>query len=514
MANNPKLKLLATCVCFVFIWGLIAHAYGFLNSIFSHDTLNAIVATQREELWKIQLGRFLVPIYRQVVRPALAMPWLIGVLSLFYLSLGSFLICDLLTIKSRIAILLISGILATNLTVTALTATYIYELDLDMLALLLSIGAVYIWRRFRIGFLAGAVLTMLSFGLYQAYVTVIISLVMICLMIDLLDGREIKSIVFNGIKAIAMLLLGGGIYACAVKAACLIAHTELSSSQNSVMTLFKKSQTPIYRWVLMAYKHYGKKVNRMVSVYPQYVEMAFNTVFALSGLYCLIQVIRINNHKKLICAGLALMLLLYPLGSDIVYILSHGNVHDLMVFSFVFIYIFLIALLVRNNGNQYTKFCRNAVYLLVFLLLWGNVQTSNAIYLKKDLDAASALSLMTRVVDRIESSDGYKPGETPVAFIGNYAQLPIEGFDEYTEATGAKSSAAVLGVNSNNAYNTYKSYIKYILNAKMNFVDDVEWDRLLDDETLKSMPAFPDKNCIRMVDGVLVVNMGTGRKEE
>lgn len=38
---------------------------------------------------------------------------------------------------------------------------------------------------------------------------------------------------------------------------------------------------------------------------------------------------------------------------------------------------------------------------------------ANQMYLKKDLEYDATLSVMTRVVDRIEQVEGYIPGETP-----------------------------------------------------------------------------------------------------
>ena len=41
----------------VFLFGLAAHAYGFLRAGFSHDMLNALVVEPVETYWKMQLGR-------------------------------------------------------------------------------------------------------------------------------------------------------------------------------------------------------------------------------------------------------------------------------------------------------------------------------------------------------------------------------------------------------------------------------------------------------------------------
>ena len=69
------------------IWGLAAHAYAFFHDFFSHDALNAMVATPVEEHWKIELGRFLFPLYRTIIRNSLALPWIIGLFTILWAAL-------------------------------------------------------------------------------------------------------------------------------------------------------------------------------------------------------------------------------------------------------------------------------------------------------------------------------------------------------------------------------------------------------------------------------------------
>ncbi|MBR4889050.1 MAG: hypothetical protein IKU17_07885, partial [Clostridia bacterium] len=94
------------CFVSVFAFGLIAHAYGFLHNNLSHDVLNAFVATQTEENWKIELGRFFVPIYRAIFRGPLSLPWLIGILGLLWQAIAVFFFVRIFNIRSKFLILL------------------------------------------------------------------------------------------------------------------------------------------------------------------------------------------------------------------------------------------------------------------------------------------------------------------------------------------------------------------------------------------------------------------------
>lgn len=196
----------------VVVLGLLAHGYAFFDAAFTHDTLNAFYADAMENEWKISLGRICKPVYQTLIRGQFAVPWLIGCLSLIWTAIGTYLVVKLLEIKSKLCIVLTSGIMITNLTFSLTAATYIYDLDANMLGMLLAVLAAYQWNKHqRISLLAILCLS-LSLGFYQAYISVCILLMLIRCMMDLLQGKDLQNVVLKGIKAGILLVLGAGIY--------------------------------------------------------------------------------------------------------------------------------------------------------------------------------------------------------------------------------------------------------------------------------------------------------------
>ena len=88
--NKPAMVFLSTL-----LWGIMAHAYGFLHASFAYDALNAVYVEQSEKLWKIAIGRIFVNLYRNLVRGGWAMPWLIGILSLLFIAIAAILVADI-----------------------------------------------------------------------------------------------------------------------------------------------------------------------------------------------------------------------------------------------------------------------------------------------------------------------------------------------------------------------------------------------------------------------------------
>jgi len=96
--------------------------------------------------------------------------------------------------------------------------------------------------------------------------------------------------------------------------------------------------------------------------------------------------------------------------------------HDLMKYAFCLVYVFDILLLRQClqslPESRVFSGCAAISLALIAALVWGNIQTANALYLKKDLERQATLSRMTELCLRLDQTEGYVPGETPVVFIG------------------------------------------------------------------------------------------------
>lgn len=248
-SKNPvNLSLLSTL-----FWGLLAHAYAFLHDFFSHDSLNALFASATEDCWKLELGRILVPVYRVLVRGPIAIPWIIGCLSLFWLFLSVLLVTKIFSIRSRLGIILIAGIMTTNATVTALAATYIYELDIDMLSILLSILAVYLWKTKKRGYLWGSLCIAATLGIYQCNVSVAICLIMMDCILACLRNESTIVIIKRGVLSIIMILIGAAVYYLAMHTALKLFHVTLAQGYNSITNAFMPKTTNLAKLIRGTY---------------------------------------------------------------------------------------------------------------------------------------------------------------------------------------------------------------------------------------------------------------------
>ena len=205
-------KLLTFALICTFLWGLAAHGYCFFDNNISHDSLNEFHAAIVGNNIKIGLGRFITPIYRDLLGTDVTLPWLIGMLSLLWLGITVFFVLKLFRVESKPLACLIAGILTTNIAVSSTAATYIHDLDSYCFAVMCATGAVLLWQRYDRGWLLGAIPLVVTLGIYQSYLFVAVTLVAMVCILDLLEGKSFTQVFRNGVKAVAMTVLGAALY--------------------------------------------------------------------------------------------------------------------------------------------------------------------------------------------------------------------------------------------------------------------------------------------------------------
>ena len=511
-SREAQLRLLLSFLA-VFLFGLAAHAYGFLRAGYSHDMLNALVVEPVETYWKMQLGRPGIVLYRRVLRGLIAAPWQLGLLSLVWLSLSCFLITGLFRIPSRLFTVLVAGMLTANLSLIAMTATFLYEMDADLFAMLIGICAVWLWDRGGWkGAFAGVLLITFCVGTYQSMVSVPITLSMLLSMAALLRGERFQEVFRKGTRALVMLALGGLLYwvlvhlMCSWKGINLAMDSYNNVSQTSSLSLFGRIAHVYATWAAAFWNPARSHVEPFVLV--------VNSLLALLGLWHLLDWLirgRAGGKEKLL---LGVLVLLLPLGMNTAQLSFSRDVHDLMKTAFwlsglaVLLPVFLPE--DRFSAGTSLRLTRAVSVLLLFALFFSNIQTANVVYTRKNLEQNAALSLMTRVLYRMEEREDYVPGETVVVFAGVSDQLQdrIPGFEATYDITGCEQSSPIEKALTSYNYHVYAAYFRYILNNPAVLAESDVWNRMQQDERVRAMSCYPDADCMQMLDGMLIVKLG------
>ena len=521
-ALEKEKKLCLFSLAATFIWGFLAHGYGIMDSNFSHDSLTEFNSIIYGNHLKIHVGRYLVPIYRNFSRTDLTLPWLIGILGLIWCGLAVYLVIKIFRIEHKAMIFITAGIFTVNLTVSATLATFIHDFDCDMLSLLFAVTAAFCWKMHPWGWLVGAIPLMLSLALYQSYIATTIVLVMLVCILDLLDAVPFRDVFIRGLKAVAMLLLGGILYFFTMKAAAAYTDIPLSSgnynSMDIALNILDLSFQELMLLIRITYLTWYDKLVYMISPYPEISALATKVILLfISG--CVFLGVLKKNIKipaKLLCI---VLLLLLPFAMNIMNFLTSGLAHELMRFAFWLTYLFALLLarwltgyLKEANSPRFSKILKKLAnapviicMLLVVVVIHGGVQTANAMYLKKDLEHDAYMATVNRVIYRMESFDGYEPNVTPVVIAGLPKQITdiVPGFETYRDPNGMYLSDVLCFP----LRDRWIYYFNYIMMNPVMFASDSVWNDMLANPQVIDMPAYPAAGCMEIIDDVLVVKL-------
>ena len=509
---QPKLKKIAL---YTLIFMVLLHGYRYVSLGFSHDSL--AFAWQPDLEWQISLGRYMQPFYWWIIRGRIAAPFIVGVLSYGYMVGSVYGVASLLDLKAKTSLFLLAGLMCGSLAFIALDATYSHTADVYMLALMLNIAAAWLCLRGRRrvpSVLAAAVLLVISTGLYQAYLQVFTALTMVWALLRLLktDDRAIPEAAARCAQSFLALMLAMALFFVGYYVVMAVTGVEAVSKANSIGGMKVLSGAALVDMVKTTWKMPLRQLGRLQGRIAPLARM-LTAVVLMTGAAATIFTACRSRVSAWQALGMAVLVLLLPFGMNWICLFCSGAVHDLMMYAYIVPLLAALAanerawnLALADEGKQIGKKTRAAACVLplaVLTLLFDRGIYANQIYLKKDLEYDTTLSVMTRVVDRIEQVEGYIPGETPVEFLGDIQRSKLAmtrpAFAHLGSLTGTEENYAI-------TYgDTFWMYLEDVMGypiKRFRETKNEEQERVTDD-----MPCFPDKDSVQMVDGVVFVKL-------
>ena len=499
------------------LFSLAAHAYAYFSFAPLHDAVNYI--DYHSGKWEISLGRYMEPLYG-AVRGKYTMPWLSGLLSMLYTGAAAFFISDLLEIKNRALVAMLAGFLTVNATMTDTVLEYASFGDMFTLALMLSSAGTYMLVR--MPGIAGALLAMVCFlgslGLYQSYIFIAIQLLMqVVLHQALRERRLIKNALSSWLRMAAVMAVTLAAYVVLYKGAMrLYGVKTVPSSYNSPAALLSMSVSEMMEYVKAAYVNFVA----YFFGYRRAALSAFN-VFSLmmtacAGAMLLRHIVR-ERLPVLNVLMIVLILALFPFMAQATSILTRSmEIYFLAAPGMMLYFPFLMDLLASPSleGERAKKerlFVRSramraAVYALCGALLFVGVRMSNGLYTYQRVQYDKTHSYVTRLMERIDTSEGYVPGQTQVAFVGllSSSLVNLDAPEGAEWMSGLNRSGVTYMM-------IFESYFR-MLGEEIDVITDYTGlpDYAQMDE-VKAMPAYPSAGCTKMIDGKLIVKLSQPR---
>lgn len=484
-------KLLARVLMCSFVVGMICHGYRFFNGSFSHDSLVQLYYGQYYSLM-IFVGRFLRPIYSWI-KGDVALPLINGVLGIFFLGLTSYFTIEILNIKNKLLQLIICGIIICNPSISLLNATYIHDTDCYCLALFLAVFSVYLMLKDRKAL--SCILLVSSLGLYQAYIQVAIIIFVTIAFIDILHNQNCKQVLFKLFERLLYVGLSMIAYFVIYKLVVLVTNVD-AVSYNSVSNVNIFNIDAIIDGILSLL---NSELEWLLGINSNKPTIVFLINMACLFILLIVTIRQSIKNSFRISSYLSICLLAFigVFGIGCIIFLM-GSYHILMMYAYYYVYFMFVAV--------FQEFCDKRTFIcvcgLLTVFIYDCALFSNKAYLRKELDSMSTLSFMSRVVDRMEMTDGYVSGETIVVFIGNLNNrknaIHKDGFNY--DSLGMQDGFLI-------TYGgTYEEYFEYYLSYPI-IVDNGKIYELSKNPVVKGMGVFPAEDSVRMIEGVMVVKL-------
>ncbi|MBR5224486.1 MAG: glucosyltransferase domain-containing protein [Clostridia bacterium] len=503
-ARNRLLYAMLGAVLFC----IAAHGFAYFGFAPLHDAVNYV--DYHSGNWEISLGRYLEPLYGKI-RGTYTMPWLCGMFSMLYTGLAAFFISDLLEIRSRTLVMMLSGFLTVNATMIDTTLEYASFGDMFALSLMLAGAGAYMV--IRVPGLLGAALSVCLFlgslGLYQSYIFVAIQLMLQYALYQAL--RERKLLAKAGpvwLRMAAVLAVTLAAYVVLYKGAMRFYGVQaVPSSYNSPAALASMSVREMMEYVKAAYVNFAAYFYG----YGRLERSAFNVLSlmmtAAAGVMLVWQIIK-KRLPVINAAFISVVMALFPFLAQATSILTRSmEIYFLAAPGMMLLFPFLLGLIASPvlEGEALclrSRCMRAAVTALCAALLFVGVRMSNGLYTYQRVQYDKTHSYVTRIMERIDTTPGYIPGETPVAFAG----LLSSGLINLNPPEGAEWMSGLnrSGVTYMGIFESYFRLYGENIDVITDYTGLPDYAQL---DEVRAMPAYPQAGCTRMIDGTLVVKL-------
>ncbi len=484
-------------VCFVsaLIVGIIAHLYKIANWLPNWDSLVFRYDSQN----MIGLGRWFLPVVCSF-SSFYDLPFLNGVLAIVFHALGAVCICKILNVQKKITAFLIGGVLVSFPTVTSVMM-YNYVADGYSIAFFLSTLAALYMTKEKPRYIISAVLIALSSGIYQAYITVTIMLVLLKLIDEIIyHGASIGAILKKSLPMLLTGICGMALYSLILKLSLSISSAELldyqgiSSSASMSAINLRDSLYVIKKTFLDCFFDLSKGIN---------VYIVLNAlVFLFTLAHYIKNAVNLKNVLNIFLVAILGLFLIFGAGA-LAFINAGIDYHNLMLMGYSVFYIFFIILYERGRDDAIKCW---AVLLIGLGIIANQVVISNVSYHKAQMAYERSYGVLIRIADRIEQTPGAENAEK-ILVLGALENSRDYSVNLTPDITGITDGYIIRADDETVGQSVLTAALADYCEKDYKFISGEEKKNLSQREDIKSMEKWPSKTSVAVIDEIVVIKL-------
>lgn len=484
--------------------GLFAHIYMFTNKLPNFDDLIGVdnfgvtFKNGRWFLWVVGAIAYHLDL-------VFSLPWVNGMITLVLLGISAGMTAVLLEIKSKTANALLGAALVVFPSWTG-TFFYMFTAPYYALAVLLAVASVYFMVRHKKGIFISPILLACSLGIYQSYLPFTATLYVVLLFLMLFDERNgYFTILKKSLLYLCNMAIGTVVYFICMKLSLLLTGQELNSYKGiSSMGKIELARLPeIFRTI--AVNFFGIFFHNNMEISYSYLIKGMYLVLYAASLVMVLYLLAVNIRKRdlLRAAETVVLLGVYIIAINSIYIMCADGIYSLMYYSYVFLMIFPFALLDRCIRMREEKLWIGMEYVTTVATaigVAGYCHFANGEYFSMQLSYEQASSYYNTMITQIKSVDGYRD-DMKVVFSGTdlvdktlYRNAVMDTFS----MSGRDDALA-------DAYSR-QNFIRYYCGFDAETADI---DILSKDSQIKvaRMPSYPNDGSIQVMEDAVVVKL-------
>lgn len=489
------------------VFGALAHMFAFTNKLVNYDDVECLFNKGITYLW----GRWGL-CFMDEIFPNYSMPWIYGVITIILMAISVCLMVQVFEIRSKLLQILLAGTILVFPSLTA-TVTFLFTLSSYAVSFLLAVLSVWLlrqeWKYPWLRYLGAVACLVGSLSIYQAYLSIAASMLVILLIEELLQGKTVSGVLRRGFRYLAFLAVSMLLYflSTVVVEKVLGFSGSLDKSHVSLLDL-PKNLIASYEWFAAVLLH-GRQglISTGTSKVLHILCLSFSCVLLLIWVFPGIkerQDGRKEGSGRLLL--LIILILLLPAAANCLLLLGgEDSLHSLVLYGYVAIYLFCIVvvnaclplLLNRRFLELIRRVCLNVVTIALAFIIVCNTYIANEVYLNLYLRYENTHAFYTALVADIQATPGFDEN-TELAVIGFY-HWPSYFIHPIGNIMGASGFMP-------DDYSKDR-FLKHYLGFEIPMASQARMDEIAASQEYLDMPVYPYYGCMKMIGNTFVVKL-------
>lgn len=514
-----KKKGFLTIIVSVLVIGILIHGSRIFSSYYFHDdlTLTRPGATFTSGRWFLQI---LYDIEMKLMGFHINAKGFMGVLTLVLLAVICCIIADGLKLKKQSSRILLSAIVVTfpfTTTLFSFTFTSVYY----CISLIMALVAAKMvdqnpFKKFKIGGVLIAILLLgLSMGVYQTSLCTYIAFSVLLKLKETINSKDEnwKTFAIQSLKYLAVCIGGILFYFIVNKIMLQMLHLTLTDYQG-LNNMGSFSIGDMINRILFSYKEFffPSTIRTHSMYYIKPIRLCYRLVLLFLLMFAIsffVKNLKKKNYQKALILGL--LYIIAPLAINSVFLVGNDHsstvIYSLMMFSSVFIFIYLITCIDQVDlENSECKGIRLVPIIISILLIFGSAHygyVANICYRRAAHQQEQTIGYFNRMITRIQSVKGYKT-DYPVVYINELQKNE----EELNVFSGDLDRIYVMGANNFssliNIYN-WKDFMKMWCGYAPKIVTNERQEYFQNLKEIKEMPSYPNDGSIQIIEDTIVI---------